>query len=112
MEQKVLPQVLQRNRRRQALPSGKKPWRTTLPLPGRLWRGQAGLGRHARTHKVRVAQEPWYRKTEPTFSDALATVRERIWSETVLKQPHGSRGVSKLTPRLGQMLLRHLAAAA
>lgn len=67
---------------------------------------------HARTHKVHVAQEPWYRKTEPTFSDALVTVRERIWSETVLKQAPGSRGVSKLTPRLGKMLLRHLAAAA
>ena len=67
---------------------------------------------HARTHKVRAAQQPWYHKAEPTFSDALATVRERIWSETVLKQAPGSKTVSKLTPSLGKMLLQHLAAAA
>lgn len=67
---------------------------------------------HAKTHKVRTRMRPWYHKSEPTFSDALATVRERIWLETILKQPPGSKGVLKLTPNLGQMLLQHLAAAA
>ena len=67
---------------------------------------------HARTHKVRTQVRPWYHKTEPTFSDALALVRERIWSETILKQPLEKGGVSKLTPDLGEMLLQHLAAAA
>ena len=67
---------------------------------------------HARTHKVKIGQRPWYHKTEPTFSDALATVRELIWSETLLKQSPGNKGVKKLAPHLRKMLLHHLAAAA
>ena len=67
---------------------------------------------HSRTHKVKMGQRPWYHKTEPTFSDALATVRELIWSETLLKQSPGNKGVKKLAPHLRKMLLHHLAAAA
>lgn len=67
---------------------------------------------HARTHKVRVAQQPWYHKAEPTFSDALATVRELIWSETILKQALSNKGVQKLPPLLRETLLHHLAWAA
>jgi len=67
---------------------------------------------HARTHKVRTQVRPWYHKPEPTFSDALATVRKLIWSETILKQPLANKGVKKLAPHLWAMLLHHLAAAA
>ena len=67
---------------------------------------------HARTHKVRMGQRPWYKKAEPTFSDALTTVRQLIWRETLFQQARETRAVKKLPPALQEMLLHHLAAAA
>ncbi len=67
---------------------------------------------HVRTHKVCVAQQPWYSKTEPTFSDALATVRRLFWSETIFEQSRKHWGFQKLPPKLREMLLDHLSLAA
>ena len=35
---------------------------------------------HARRHRIRLRTTAWYRKTESTFSDAIATVRRLFWS--------------------------------
>ena len=40
---------------------------------------------HTRHHRPRVQGTTWYPKTEPTFSDALATVRRLFWLERILK---------------------------
>jgi hypothetical protein len=59
-----------------------------------------------------VRQTPWYTKTEPTFADAIATVRRLFWAETVLKGSPQHRGFQKLPPALRRTLLDHLSQAA
>ena len=39
----------------------------------------------------RVRQTAWYRKTKPTFSDALAWVRKHIWHHFSMSMPHPDR---------------------
>ena len=39
----------------------------------------------------RVRQTAWYRKTKPTFSDALAWVRKHIWQHFSMSTPHPDR---------------------
>ena len=51
---------------------------------------------HARHHRVRVRSAAWYAKTEPTFSDALATVRRLLWVETVFERPAHRKAFAKL----------------
>lgn len=36
---------------------------------------------HARRRSLPIRQAAWYRKTRPTFSDALALVRRQIWQQ-------------------------------
>ena len=67
---------------------------------------------HARGHRVSAGQRPWYIKTEPTFSDALAAVRRMFWSETILKGSSIHRGPTKLPRKLRETLLDHLSLAA
>lgn len=55
--------------------------------------------------KVSPQQTPWYAKAEPTFSDALATVRRLLWEQTVFKQSSVHGGFQKLSPLLRQTLL-------
>ncbi len=38
-----------------------------------------------------VRQTAWYRKTKPTFSDALAWVRKHIWQHFSRSMPHPDR---------------------
>jgi hypothetical protein len=33
-------------------------------------------------NSAQMAQTAWYRKATPTFSDALALVRQRLWTQT------------------------------
>jgi hypothetical protein len=40
---------------------------------------------YARHHSIRLRRTRWYTKSEPTFSDALASVRRLFWSETVFE---------------------------
>ena len=40
----------------------------------------------------------WYGKTEPTFADAIATVRRLLWARTVFQQPRLHGGFQKLPP--------------
>jgi hypothetical protein len=67
---------------------------------------------HARHHGVRVRAAAWYAKAEPTFSDALATVRRQFWLETILKGlPHGET-FTKLPRQMQDLLLDNLTLAA
>jgi hypothetical protein len=68
----------------------------------------------ARAHEgksPKIASAPWYRKTEPTFSDAMRAARRLCWQE-VLRRPGKHAGVTKLPIRLRLMLLDHLSQAA
>ncbi len=68
--------------------------------------------RHVRRHPGRIEQVPWYTKAEPTFSDAISTVRRLFWQTTILKQPLFYKGFQKLTPRFRKTLLDYLCHAA
>jgi hypothetical protein len=65
-----------------------------------------------RSRRVAVASTSWYTKREPTFSDAIASVRRLLWSETLLKQAWHTEGLSKLPPRWRHVLLDCLSRAA
>lgn len=67
---------------------------------------------HVKHAKVSPQQTPWYAKTEPTFADALATVRRLLWEQTVFKQPPLRRGFQKLPPLLRRTLLDAVCRAA
>jgi hypothetical protein len=67
---------------------------------------------HVKHAKVSVHQTPWYVKCEPTFSDALATVRRLLWEQTLFKQPRLHRGYQKLPPPLRRTLLDLVSRAA
>jgi hypothetical protein len=69
------------------------------------------FARHTRDKGVKPACTAWYAKTEPTFSDAIATARRLCWAE-ILKQSPGRAGVTKLPGRLRTTLLDHLSRAA
>ena len=54
----------------------------------------------------------WPRKATVTFSDALASVRRRTWSEGVLPQAGCGSGLAELPGRVRELLLTTLAPAA
>ncbi len=54
----------------------------------------------------------WYDKAEPTFSDAIATVRRLTWEETILRTRCRARGRNKWPLPLRELLLECLARAA
>jgi hypothetical protein len=68
--------------------------------------------RDRQSHRVRIRATPWYVKTEPTFSDAIATVRRLFWEEILFKHPCFHEPVQKLSARFRQLLLERLAGAA
>ena len=65
-----------------------------------------------RRHRIKVRATEWYTKTEPTFSDAIATVRRLFWSTTIFEKPSYHEGLKKLPPKLRNLLLDHLCHAA
>ena len=54
----------------------------------------------------------WPGKATVTFSDALACVRRRAWSEGVLRQAGGGPGLAELPDQVRELLLTTLAPAA
>lgn len=62
--------------------------------------------------QVSVGTTPCYAKTDPTFGDALASVRRVLWEQVLLPQLPGGRLVTALPPPLRELLLDRLAAAA
>jgi hypothetical protein len=69
----------------------------------------AQLGRHER---LAVLTDSWYRKSHPTFTDALAAVRRHIWLETGLLTSRRSHEISKPPPALQRSLAYALCHAA
>jgi hypothetical protein len=57
-------------------------------------------------------QVPGYAKSEPTFVDALATVRRSIWSAMLLQNPGVPAGLPKLQLSFANTLIEHLSYAA
>jgi hypothetical protein len=53
---------------------------------------------HARKGKIPVRQTAWYCKPLPTFSDALALVRQEIWQHRYFQLSHKRLDVRKLQP--------------
>ena len=67
---------------------------------------------HARRHRIRVRWTQWYAKAEPTFSDAIATVRRLFWKEIIFEKASHHKGFKKLSPTLRNLLLDYLSQAA
>jgi hypothetical protein len=53
-------------------------------------------------------QSPWHARAEPTFADAVQSVRRLLWSQTIMQQPMFHVIVSKLPGRCVAMLLDEL----
>ena len=69
----------------------------------------AQLGQRARTA---VLTDSWYRKSRPTFADALAAVRQAIWRETGLLTSRHRHKASKPSHTLQRCLAYALCHAA
>ena len=67
---------------------------------------------HARRHRIRLRVTAWYAKTEPTFSDAITTVRRLFWTETIFERSSHKDAFQKIPGRLRNLLLDHLSRAA
>lgn len=67
---------------------------------------------HAKRHRIRVRTTAWYSKKEPTFSDAIATVRRLFWCETIFAKAFHSDAFQKIPGRLRNLLLDHLSQVA
>ena len=63
-------------------------------------------------HEQVVKSRPWYEKTEPTFSDALETIRRELWTETAFAQAPFSKALAKTPTKLKNTLLNFLCQAA
>jgi len=66
---------------------------------------------HIDRHTVDLCHRPGYQKTEPTFTDAMATVRRLFWTQTVFQQPYFRKAFKKLPPKLRTTVLDYLTQA-
>lgn len=66
----------------------------------------------AQQHPIALPRTPWYVKEEPTFADALVTVRRLFWQHTLLQDPSHRTLFQKLPPRLKNWMLDQLCQAA
>ncbi len=67
---------------------------------------------HTRSHSIKVHATEWYKKAEPTFSDAIATVRRLFWQKTIFEEASYHKGFQKLSSKLKNLLLEYLSQAA
>lgn len=67
---------------------------------------------HAQRHPLRIHQTPWYRKAEPTFADAMATVRRLFWQGALFQEPSYRNLFEKLSPKIRNWVLDQLSQAA
>ena len=63
---------------------------------------------HARSRKLPIRQAAWYRKSRPTFSDALALVRRQIWQHECFPLVVSPGGHSKMPAPIENRLLSAL----
>ena len=64
--------------------------------------------RHTQRRKLPIRQAAWYRKTQPTFSDALALVRWQSWQHKYFQQVASPSDNSKFPPAIQNQLLSAL----
>jgi hypothetical protein len=55
---------------------------------------------HAQNDKIPVRQAAWYRKPLPTFSDALALVRQEVWQHRYFQLSQKRYDIQKLQPEM------------
>jgi len=55
---------------------------------------------HAINGKIPVRQAAWYCKTLPTFSDALALVRQEVWQHRYFQLSHKRYDIRKMRPEV------------
>jgi hypothetical protein len=67
---------------------------------------------HRKTRSPRPACTDWYVKSEPTFADAITTVRRLFWKKTVFQQASHKDAFAKVPARLRNWLLDSLTRAA
>jgi len=67
---------------------------------------------HVKSHPRGIRQTLWYVKEEPTFSDAMATVRRLLWQEILLQEPSHRNVFQKLSPKIRTWMLDQLCQAA
>jgi hypothetical protein len=67
---------------------------------------------HLRRHKVRPAATAWYAKEALTFSDAISTIRQDLWRETIFGTSTFNTHITKLARPLRSLLFDALAHAA
>jgi len=63
---------------------------------------------HARRRKLPIRQTAWYRKAQPTFSDALALVRRQIWQHECFRMAEAHSDSPKRSARMQNRLLSAL----
>jgi hypothetical protein len=63
---------------------------------------------HAKRRKLPIRQAAWYRKSRPTFSDALALVRRQIWQHECFPSVASPAGHSKMPAAIENRLLSAL----
>jgi DDE superfamily endonuclease len=63
---------------------------------------------HARRRKLPIRQAAWYRKSQPTFSDALARVRRQIWQHECFPSVGAPSSCSKMSAVIENRLLSAL----
>ena len=63
---------------------------------------------HARRRKLPIRQAAWYRKSRPTFSDALAVVRRQIWQHDCFPSVASPSAYSKMPTAIQNRLLSAL----
>jgi len=70
------------------------------------------FAKHTKGHSIKVGNTEWYSKAEPTFSDAIATVRRLFWQKTIFEKSSYHNGFQKLSPKFRNMLLDYFSRAA
>ncbi len=82
--------------------------RTTPALLALFSLGTLMAHQHARRRQLPIRQAAWYRKSRPTFSDALALVRKRIWQHECFPSVGAPSGHSKMPAAIEHRLLSAL----
>ena len=67
---------------------------------------------HVKSHRMGIRQTLWYVKEEPTFSDAMATVRRLFWREILFQEPSYRHTFQKLPPTIRIWMIDRLCQAA
>jgi hypothetical protein len=74
--------------------------RTTPALLGLLSLVTLLANTHAIKGKIPIRQAAWYSKPLPTFSDALALVRQELWQQRYFQLSHKQHNIRKVQPVL------------